>query len=98
MEIKTRKALWSGLRTVFATRSFIVRQEILSGDDTIIRLNSALDRYIQNSADMPELRDLLSVCKEYTQDTSFYCGKGGHHVWVHNKNHKRVLFIGVVND
>tara|TARA_R100001015_G_C4498311_1_gene73659 strand:- start:110 stop:412 length:303 start_codon:yes stop_codon:yes gene_type:complete len=74
-------------------KAITVRQERFSGDATIIKLRSALEQFLLDATVMPELRDLLSVCKEYTKDTSYYCGKGGHHVWVHNKNHNRVLFI-----
>ena len=77
----------------------IIKTENDHNSATMLRLKTALYEYIRNSSNMPELSDLLTVCKRYTKDTNYYCGKGGHHIWVryadYNNDDERVLFIVV---
>ena len=71
-------------------QKFLVRKEVADDSATIIRLKTAIEECILDDID---IEYLLCVCKEHTKNTSYICGRGGHHIWVHNKNHERVLFI-----
>tara|TARA_B100000287_G_C20675058_1_gene794989 strand:- start:7305 stop:7595 length:291 start_codon:yes stop_codon:yes gene_type:complete len=87
-------------------QKFIVKNELDDDSATIIRLKTAIEECILDDIDIENsvfgesyqscgsiLEYLLCVCKEHTRDTSYICGRGGHHIWVANKNYKRVLFI-----